>query len=357
MMKHTRKTLRRFAASFLAVMLLAALAIVPAGAAGVTTGSSDASITSITVSKDVTTDGNTYAPNTSFTIAVEEGQGGTFNDGTTVQTALPGVEGGLTGTSLTFAPVVEDENAPEATYNQTGALTVNIEAFANSTPGIYHYVVKETAGTYDGIEYDGSVYDVYLYLMRTEENVPYIGYAVCVKHNTGSVGTKSELTFTNNYNSHDVLVTKQVEGTFANMDETFTFTVKVDGHDGEYYKVEYSEDGTVYTTALKSGDTLTLDGIMDDDYIHIYGLSKNDTYTVTETDSKGYTVTDTKDNANDKIVSGKATQDGESYIVTNTKNASTPTGIITTFAPYALMVVVAAAACFFFLRRRNTAED
>ena len=30
MMKHTRKTLRRFAASFLAVMLLAALAIVTA---------------------------------------------------------------------------------------------------------------------------------------------------------------------------------------------------------------------------------------------------------------------------------------------------------------------------------------
>ena len=42
--------------------------------------------------------------------------------------------------------------------------------------------------------------------------------------------------------------------------------------------------------------------------------------------------------------------------VTNTKNASTPGGVIMTIAPYALMVVLAGAFAVVFLSRRNRAE-
>lgn len=41
---------------------------------------------------------------------------------------------------------------------------------------------------------------------------------------------------------------------------------------------------------------------------------------------------------------------------TNTKDASTPTGVIMTIAPYALMVVLAGAFAVVFLTRRNRAE-
>ena len=57
------------------------------------------------------------------------------------------------------------------------------------------------------------------------------------------------------------------------------------------------------------------------------------------------------------VVDGISVTDDQEVTYTNTMKASPATGIITTFAPYALMVVVAAAACFFFLRRRNAAED
>lgn len=380
MMKHTRKTLSRLAAMFLSVMLLAALAIVPASAVdgegeSVPPSEMTERISALLVTKTVTTDGNTYAPNTTFTIEVDEGEGGTFNDGENDVTALPGVEGGLSGTTLTSTPVVEDDEgnyvAPQATYTLNGVLTVNLEAFTGYTPGVYHYVVSETDGSYDGIEYDGSVYDVYLYLMRTEEDVPYIGYAVCVKRNSES-NVKTDLTFTNDYDYddpdhpdgtvHDVLVTKQIEGTFADMSDTFTFTVQVNaatGITGEWYKVVYTIDDVDREMAIQSGVPETINGIGDGDTIHIYGLSEGDTYTVTETDgtTKGYTVTDTVDGDGDGTVSGNVTIDNDTETITNTKNATAPTGIITTFAPYALMVVVAAAACFFFLRRRNAAED
>lgn len=37
----------------------------------------------------------------------------------------------------------------------------------------------------------------------------------------------------------------------------------------------------------------------------------------------------------------------------NSRNSSTPTGIVMNVAPYALLVVVAVAGCFVFLRKRN----
>lgn len=39
--------------------------------------------------------------------------------------------------------------------------------------------------------------------------------------------------------------------------------------------------------------------------------------------------------------------------VTNTKNATTPTGVIMNIAPYVLMVALAGGIAFFFLRRKH----
>ncbi|HIS51575.1 MAG TPA: hypothetical protein IAC15_02395 [Candidatus Onthomonas avicola] len=77
---------------------------------------------------------------------------------------------------------------------------------------------------------------------------------------------------------------------------------------------------------------------------------------MTETDgvSQGYTVTDTV-GANDGVVSGNVIADETVESITNTKSASTPTGIVTDIAPYALMVVVAVAALVLFLGKRRDA--
>ena len=155
-----------------------------------------------------------------------------------------------------------------------------------------------------------------------------------------------------------MIITKNVEGTLANMSDTFSFDIKVNGADNEVYKVVYTQKGVPVTTHVSSGDVgITVSGIGDEDTIHIYGLSASDTYTVTEKNgvSQGYTVTDTVDGDGDGTVSGKVTVDGTVESITNTKDASTPTGIIRDIAPYALLVVAAAGACVIFLRKR-TAE-
>ncbi len=78
---------------------------------------------------------------------------------------------------------------------------------------------------------------------------------------------------------------------------------------------------------------------------------------MTETDgvSQGYTVTDSDESTDAGTVSGKVTADGTQESITNTKSASTPTGIVTDIAPYALMVVVAVAALVLFLGKRRDA--
>lgn len=358
-MKHTHGIGSRCASLFLAVMLLVAMAIVPASAEneGVT-GNGETGISSIPVSLVINTDGNTYAPKTDFTIEVSTGAEGAYNDGTSQVTVNAGISGGLSGCTITSDP--NTAGGPSASYTLQGNLTVNLTAFPGATPGIYHYEVREKAGSYEGITYDSQAYDVYLYLMRTAGNELYIGYAVCVNRATGTVA-KADLTFTNDYGktndtTHDVTVKKVVTGDMANMSDTFTFSVSVKGDAGEVYKVVYTQNSVVETTSVTSGSTIDLDKIGNGDTIRIYGLSEKDTYTVTETDNKGYTVSDDKDVSTDGTVSGTVTTDGSLYTITNTKDAATPTGIIMSVAPYALLVVLAAGACVVFLRRRG-AED
>lgn len=372
-MKHQHKNIsRRLAAAMMAGAMMVSMVGMTAFAQGSTspiTGDGESGITSINITKTITTDGNTYAPNTTFTITVDEGAGKTFNDGKGDVTALPGVERGLSGATIKSTP--DTDELTSDSYSFYGALTVNIEAFTDATPGVYHYVVSEDSGSYEGIDYDTTDYDLYLYLMRNETtNQKYIGYAVCVKQGDSNIGTadaKSALTFTNNYGDgdtpdddgkiHDVIITKKIVGTFADMSDTFSFNVKVNGADGEYYKVEYTNGETTNTTFVGSGNTgITISDIGHEDTIHIYGLSENDTYMVTETDgtSQGYTVSDSVVTDADGTVSGKVTVDGDTETITNTKNATTPTGIAMTIAPYAIMVVAASGVAFLFLRRRHS---
>lgn len=358
-MKHTHGIGSRCASLFLAVMLLVAMAIVPASAEneGVT-GDGETGISSIPVSLVINTDGNTYAPKTDFTIEVSTGAKGTYNDGTSDEEVEVngGITGGLSGCTITSDP--NTAGGPSASYTLQGNLTVNLTAFTGATPGIYHYEVREKAGSYEGITYDSKTYDVYLYLMRTAGNELYIGYAVCVDSGTDA---KAALTFTNDYGktndtTHDVTVEKVVTGDMANMSDTFTFSVSVNGATGEVYKVVYTQSGIVETTSVTSGSTINLDKIGNDDTIHIYGLSATDTYTVTETDNQGYTVSDDDTDSAAGTVDGTVAADNSQHTITNTKDAATPTGIIMSVAPYALLVVLAAGACVVFLRRRG-AED
>ena len=96
----------------------------------------------------------------------------------------------------------------------------------------------------------------------------------------------------------------------------------------------------------------------------ITGIPADADYAVVENllSSQGYTVTATVDNADQTVqyANGEysfAQQEmdatNHAVIVTNTKTAVSPTGIVANVAPYALLVVIAAAGCFVFLRKRD----
>lgn len=354
------KTIGRVATTLVATAMLASLAAPAYAAGGVTAGTEAEPVTSVTITKKVETDVNTYAPKATFTFDVEEGTGKTFNDGTGTVTAEAGIEGGLvagTGSGAVFAPVtVDDEEevvAPAGSYTANGTLTVDADVF--TVPGIYHYVVTENdllnEAAYEGITKDSSTYDVYLYVYNNSTYTDlYVGHVVTVKN--GDTDAKADLEFTNVYTTGSVTVTKYVEGSFANKNDTFSFNVSVSGASGEAYKVVYTNGGDVQpATVVTSGNTITVNGIGDEDTITIYGLSANDTYTVTEKDAQGYNVTDTVGD-NDGEVSGTIST-APTASITNTKDASAPTGIVMNVAPYALLVVIAAAGCFVFLRKRR----
>lgn len=341
-----RTIARKLSAVMLAGAMLASMGMT-SSAEGVT-GNGEGAVTAVPVTKIVTTDGNTYAPNTTFTIEVATAAAGEY-DGNVV---YEGVAGGLSGTTITSTP---GESTAES-YTNNASLTVNPQVFTK--PGVFHYTVKETAGDYEGITYSTISYDVYLYVYNGDNNDLYVGYVASVQN-----GVKANLSFTNDYGkeydkTHYAVITKEVSGDQAVSGAKFPFTVKVNGADGEKYKVVVTSGETSTTLSVTSGGTIGADNSImlgNGDTITIYGLTENDSYTVTEVSANqdGYKTTIDSSAEAAGTITDNAKTDGAGHTFHNVKNAITPTGIVMTIAPYILLVAVAAALAVLFLRRRR----
>lgn len=334
-------------------------------AGGVTGGTEASPITSVPVNKTVSAAENTYAPNTTFNFNVTPADATTITDKDENPVDVKaGKAGGLAVVQgAKFAPdITVDTNK---TYTPVAANEASLKTDASkfTEPGIYHYTVSEVKGEYEGITYDTTVYDVYVYVsakLDANKNATsdmYVSGVVSAKSVDGEIA-KSDLEFNNVYNgAHKVTVTKKVQGGFATAGDTFKFNVTVNGATGEVYKVAYTTKSVQTTTHVASGDTIEVE-LGKDDTVIIYGLSATDSYTITEqgiTNGKtatGYTVADNCGES-DGIVSGKGGNEDANYIITNTKEAVAPTGIAMTVAPYILMVAVAGIFAVLFLRRRH----
>lgn len=364
-MKFDKISKKLAACSLAGVMMVSMMGMSVCAAGGVTEGTQASQITSVPVNKTVSAAENTYAPNTTFTFTVTSAGSTTIKDKEGKSVAVKaGVDGGLKyDKGATFAP--DTNAATSTTYTPTDANKASLKTDASqfTEPGIYHYTVSEDDGKYEGIVYDTTVYDVYVYVSaKLDENknatsVMYVSGVVSAKSGDGEIA-KSDLEFNNVYDGvHKVTVTKKVQGGFATAGDTFKFNVTVNGATGEVYKVAYTTKNVPTTTYVASENTIEVE-LGKDDTVTIYGLSATDSYTITEqgiTNGKtttGYTVTDDC-GVSDGIVSGKGGTEDANYIITNTKEAVTPTGIAMTVAPYILMVAVASIFAVLFLRRRH----
>lgn len=362
-----KKTIRRLGA--LAMVLAMAVSVFAVNASAAAVGN-----TELTIKKNVTTDGDTYAPATSFTFSVApcthtEATEGKFE----TNVVYPGVAGGAyfaqgNGT-ITFAPDTSD--ATKDVYEGTTIISTNAGVFTR--PGIYHYTVTETKGSYEGISYDTAARDLYVYVVNDGNGKLKVSNVVLAKkviENNEEKTVKSE-EWTNDYGKdndtiHSVKLTKKVTGTQGDLNKKFNFTVKVKGAVNEAYKVTYkasADEAAVTTYVYSDGSTVAAAkdnmvktiAIANDGWIQIDGLSVGDKYTIKEVDysSDGYT---TKDNTVENLTTNVDKLGDNAYVVENNKTPGSPTGVIMTIAPYALMVVLAGAFAVVFLTRRNRAE-
>lgn len=71
--------------------------------------------------------------------------------------------------TITFAP---SGTVPAASYEGSDNIKWDITKFTR--PGVYHYQARETAGNYEGIVYDGTVYDVYVFVLKDDTGSLYV---------------------------------------------------------------------------------------------------------------------------------------------------------------------------------------
>lgn len=317
-----------------------------------------AAVDEFNLTKEVTTDGNTHAPNTTFSFEIKGEKADNF-EGAVVSA---GVKDGLTldtANNFSFAPGDE----VSASYTKTGKIKVDATKFTE--PGVYHYIVTETKGTYNGVTYDVTPRHVYVFVVnRTDGKAGYEVEAVKVVKD-GETAKANDLKIVNTYGDgtpdddiHDFIIKKTVTGNQGNKNKPFEFTVTIDGDDTDkagkekYKAVKTSKTGdpTIMHIIDEEAKTFTL---MDGETLHIYGLSENDEYTVTETDysAEGYTTT-VPDNAK-----GKLTKDETMVEFINDKNVGPATGVAMTFAPYVLLVAAAGGLGAVVLGKKKREDD
>lgn len=133
----------------------------------------------------MTTDGNTFAPDTYFEFDVKSALGGSATiDGDTV-TVKDGIDDVLSVADVHSAPNAAE--GTQASYTFDGAITVDATKLAGHEPGIYHYTINEKTGNYEGIDYDTKTYDVYVYYVNNDALTAQYVKAVIVTLNNAKV--------------------------------------------------------------------------------------------------------------------------------------------------------------------------
>ncbi len=340
-----KKFSTRLMAALMAGTLAAGMMGMSVSAAGVHSGNP---VTTIPVTKNVLTDGNTMAPNTTFEFEVAVADAGTFNDGNKDQVVYKGIAGGLTAeTGAAFTP--RGKGSAAGTYTAEGSLKTDAAVFER--PGVYHYTVTEKANNYEGVTTDTTSYNVYVYVYSGTDGL-YVGNVVSARN-----GNKTDLIFNNDYGqdknkdtTHDVVIKKVITGNQAVTSDKFNLVVTVTGTAGEKYKVTLDN---VEQNPLTSGEKATYT-VTNNTEIHIYGLTEGDkVQAVEEANTQGYQATYTTGLSEGTLT---ISSDGSEATVTNTKNSTSPTGVILNYGPYILMITLAGSMAAFFFFKRNRKE-
>lgn len=359
------KTGKRRLAAFAVVAATMVLALVgvaaPAWAEGQSTNP-QLSVTEgrVTITSKLTMDKYAVEPNADFKYTIAPAEASELTN--TGMPATAGVEGAvsLSPSSVNYSAegLSSEDNADGVTKTITAQMSVSLVTSRFAAPGIYRYKITQTPLELDGLNvvYKELFLDVYV-----ENGNSGLVAKGCTLSTAAGSGSKIS-GFENKYVTHKLTITKVVAGNQGDKNKDFEFTVTIKGADGETYKYGTVKNGvtTMNQTTTKSGATFT-ETLKHGESVIVYGLSSEDKFAVTEADYHGdgyktsYKIGDGTNSTEGSSIAEEAIGAYDTTVIfTNTKDATVPTDVIRTVAPYVAIVAFAAVmGVVFFRPRRN----
>lgn len=359
------KTGKRRLAAFAVVAATMVLALVgvaaPAWAEGQSTNP-QLSVTEgrVTITSKLTMDKYAVEPNADFKYTIAPAEASELTN--TGMPATAGVEGAvsLSSSSVNYSAegLSSEDNADGVTKTITAQMSVSLVTSRFAAPGIYRYKITQTPPELDGLNvvYKELFLDVYV-----ENGNSGLVAKGCTLSTAAGSGSKIS-GFENKYVTHKLTITKVVAGNQGDKNKDFEFTVTIKGADGETYKYGTVKNGvtTMNKTTTKSGATFT-ETLKHGESVIVYGLSSEDKFAVTEADYHGdgyktsYKIGDGTNSTEGSSIAEEAIGAYDTTVIfTNTKDATVPTDVIRTVAPYVAIVAFAAVmGVVFFRPRRN----
>ena len=377
-MKLSRKNVGRVATTFLATAMLASLTAVPAMAEDVTV--------TFTKTIDMTNAPGATVPDVTYEYDVAPGTAVPANSASNTPEIKAGDANDFTISSVEFtaADAIPDDKKVDK------KATLTFAEGAYTAPGIYRYEVTEIpdAQIADLDFNDDFTYTVDIYVAYNADDELEVQNAVWMRDPSTPVingdeavygdGTTDEETSTkiggdeDAYTTYSLTIEKQVEGDMADAGREYEFDVTLSGLmagtqvtvDGTQYETAATVDGSLTiadSISIKPTESVTITGLPSSTmYQIVENLAASEGYTVTATVNETNPVSVTKDGDNayrlDTVSLKTSNSDAtvsDKVVVTNARDAVSPTGIVMNVAPYALLVVIAAAGCFVFLRKRD----
>lgn len=359
------KTGKRRLAAFAVVAATMVLALVgvaaPVWAEGQSTNP-QLSVTEgrVTITSKLTMDKYAVEPNADFKYTIAPAEASELTN--TGMPATAGVEGAvsLSPSSVNYSAegLSSEDNADGVTKTITAQMSVSLVTSRFAAPGIYRYKITQTPPELDGLNvvYKELFLDVYV-----ENGNSGLVAKGCTLSTAAGSGSKIS-GFENKYVTHKLTITKVVAGNQGDKNKDFEFTVTIKGADGETYKYGTVKNGvtTMNQTTTKSGATFT-ETLKHGESVIVYGLSSEDKFAVTEADYHGdgyktsYKIGDGTNSTEGSSIAEEAIGAYDTTVIfTNTKDATVPTDVIRTVAPYVAIVAFAAVmGVVFFRPRRN----
>ncbi|SEA73139.1 T surface-antigen of pili [Oribacterium sp. KHPX15] len=298
--------------------------------------------------------------------------------GTSTQAGQISLQGAAFGDNSVLKDIKDDNNKTIGQYYE-GSFSATIADSIFKAPGVYSFTVKETNSGYTGIKYDGATYTMYVFVIQDNGTNKVDGVILAdesgkkIADITNDFGADSD-----NNSTHNITITKDVDGNAGDTQKEFTFNISVAPKaNSDTTKVPTSQKFTL-TDAAGTAHTISADNasvgysIKEGQEIKINGLTADYDVYVTEVQANadGYTTTYTANGVNDisgltdnKLTSAsdtikfEVTTDNATLQIKNYRQNVTPTGVAMDIAPYALMVALAGGAAATFLRKKESFED